>query len=71
MKGPKSPDTWTRDTEDTKIRVSDTGTATPGNMTRRTRYIYIKKKLKKIKYIYILTYELHIKNEIINKIVNI
>jgi hypothetical protein len=59
---PKSLDTWTQDTEDTKIRVSDTGTTTPGNRTRRTR-IYI--------YIYILNYELHIKNEKINKIVNI
>jgi hypothetical protein len=51
---PKSRDTGTRDTEDTKIRVSDTGTRTPGNRTRRTRYIYI--------YIYIyiyLNYELH------------
>jgi hypothetical protein len=27
--------------EDTEIRVSDTGTATPGNKTQRTRYIYI------------------------------
>jgi hypothetical protein len=48
---PKSPDTWTRDTEDTEIQVSDTGTTTPGNMTRRTRYIYIyiKKIYKKNK----------------------
>ena len=45
---PKSPDTGTRDTEDTEIRVSDTGTTTPGNRTRRTRYIYI--------YIYIKIY---------------
>jgi hypothetical protein len=48
----KSPDTWTRDTEDTKIRVSDTGTTTPGNRTRRTRYKYIKKTI----YIYIYIY---------------
>ena len=39
----KSPDTGTRDTEDTEIRVCDTGTTTPGNRTRRTRYIYILK----------------------------
>ena len=35
---PKSPNTGTRDTKDTGIRVSDTGTVTPGI---RTRYIYI------------------------------
>ena len=35
----KSPDTKTRDTEDTEKRVSDTDTATPGIRTRRTRYI--------------------------------
>jgi hypothetical protein len=31
-----------RDTEDTEIQVSDTGTAIPGNRTQSTRYIYIK-----------------------------
>ena len=38
----KSPDMKKRDTEETEIRVSDTGTTIPGNRTRRTRiYIYI------------------------------
>ena len=54
----KSPDTGTRDTKDTEIRVSDTGTTTPGN---RTRYIYILKYiLIYIQFIYQnLNYELH------------
>ena len=45
---PKSPDTRTRDTKDTGIRMSDTDTVTPRIKTRRTRYIYI--------YIYIYIY---------------
>ena len=36
----KSPETRTWDTKDTRIRVSDTDTATPRIRTRRTRYIY-------------------------------
>ena len=38
---PKSHDTRTRDTEDTKIRVFDTRHDDPGNRTHGTCFIYI------------------------------